>query len=169
MQVISVTFLHVAIKLIGNTDPMLRKACLVAASSLPTETQDWLDKNQRATFNQVIAKINELSSFTDSLEFMQMAIQKDDDPFHWLRWLEHLNGKEVPNQDIWVFSSDGICSSLPFLYQHKDDAEAAFTHAKSKFCNEVLFDDAKESFKTLHAMYKDARMQYMNGMLSLHR
>lgn len=168
MLAISVNILHVAIKLISSAEPVLRKACLVASSSLPTETENWFDKNQRAIFNIVTDKISELSSFADSFEFLQMAVERDDDPFHWLRWLEHLSGREEYARDFCYFTSDGICETLSFINQHKEDAEAAFAHVKSNFCNEVLFDDAKESFKTLHVLYKEARMRYMNGMLSLH-
>nr|XP_021860934.1 uncharacterized protein LOC110799957 isoform X2 [Spinacia oleracea] len=168
MLAISVNILHVAIKLISSAEPVLRKACLVALSSLPTGTENWFDKNQRAIFNIVTDKISELSSFADSFEFLQMAVERDDDPFHWLRWLEHLSGREEYARDFCYFTSDGICETLSFINQHKEDAEAAFAHVKSNFCNEVLFDDAKESFKTLHVLYKEARMRYMNGMLSLH-
>lgn len=168
MLAISLNILHVAIRLIGSSEPVFRKACLVAASSLPTMTANWLDKNQRATFNLVIDKIYELSSFTDSLQFLQMAVEREDDPFHWLRWLEHINGRKVYIQDFCDFTSDGRCNVLSFINQHKYDAEAVFSHIKSNFCNEVLFDEAKESFKTLHALYKEARIGYMNGMLSLH-
>lgn len=166
---VSVNLLHIAIRLISHTEPMFRKACLVAASSLPTETEDWLDKNQRTTFDLVIDKINKLSSFTDSLKFLQMPVQRDEDPFNWLRWLEHANGREVSIMDNLGFTSDEICKILPFIYQHKDDVEGAFVLIKSKFCNEALFDDAKESFRCLHSMYKEARMRYLNGMLSLHQ
>ncbi|KAL2930155.1 Bifunctional lysine-specific demethylase and histidyl-hydroxylase NO66 [Bienertia sinuspersici] len=165
---ISVIILHVAIRLISTTEPMFRKACLVAASSLPAKTEYWLDNNQRTTFGVLVDKINELSSFTDSLKFLQMTVERHGDPLHWLQWLEHLDGQEVYFRDTWKLTSDGISNILSFIYQHKDEAEAAFAHVKSKFCNEVLFDDAKVSFNILHAKYKQARLQYMNGMLSLH-
>ncbi|CAO2842114.1 unnamed protein product [Amaranthus hypochondriacus] len=164
---ISVNILHVAIRLISSTETILRKACLVAASSLPRETEDWLDKNQKTIFDLILYKINELSNFTDSLNFLQMAIQRDEDPFHWVRWLEHLDGGEVIVDNGFI-TFDGIHEMLPFIHQCRDDVEAAFALVKSKFCNDVRFDDVKESYKSLYDMYKDARMQYMNGMLSLH-
>ena len=95
-----------------------------------------------------------------------MAIQKDEDPFHWVRWVEHLDGEVTVDNGFITF--DGIHETLPFIHQCRDDVEAAFALVKSKFCNDVRFDDTKESYKSLYVMYKDARMQYMNGMLSLH-
>ncbi|XP_021750912.1 uncharacterized protein LOC110716587 [Chenopodium quinoa] len=168
MLSISVYILHIAMRLLSSTEPIFRKACLAAASSLPIDTIEWHEKNQRATFKLASDKINELCSFTDSLEYLQKAVERDDDPFHWLRWLELLNGRDVYVQNFCNFNSDRVCNILSFINQHKDDAEAAFAHVKSNFCSEDLFDDAKESFKTLHALYKEARMRYMNGMLSLH-
>jgi len=166
LQAISVSILHVAIHLISDDVLVFRKACLVAASSLPSETKDWLDKNQKIIFNELINKIDELASFKDSLEFLQLAVQRNENPFHWLRWLEHLNWGKGCARDNW--NSDGVGRILTFIYEHKEDAEAVFADVKSKFCSEVLFDDAKEMFTRLYAMYKQARMQYLNGMLSLH-
>jgi len=158
--------LHLAIRLIGDDVLLFRKACLVAASSLPSETKDWLDKNQRTIFNELVKKIDELASFEDSLEFLHLALKRNEDPFHWLRWLEHLNWGRGCARDNW--HSDGNCRILTFIYQQKEDAKAAFANVKSKFCSEVLFDHAKETFIKLYALYKQARTQYLNGMLSLH-
>ncbi|KAK9697165.1 hypothetical protein RND81_08G019300 [Saponaria officinalis] len=159
---IYVNVLHVAIRLISHTEPVFRKACLVAATSLPPETKDWLDDNQRAVFNQVLNKVHELANFTDSVNFVKTAIQQNEDPFQWLRWLEHLNEKGVD------FDSAEISKILLSIDEDKAKAEAAFCRMKSKFCNEALFDNAKSRFKRLHDMYKEGRVQFMNGMLSLH-
>ncbi|GMH13598.1 hypothetical protein Nepgr_015439 [Nepenthes gracilis] len=163
----SVRFLHVAIRLIRNAEPVFRKACLVAADSLTSDPEDWLEHNQRAIFNSLINKIYELSSFTDALETIQIAIQRCEDPFCWMGWLSVLIDKEM-SVHYWKFPSEGIDKLLPLIDQHRDSAEAAFVHVKSKFCREALFDDVKECYKKLHDMYKKTRNQYMNGMLSLH-
>ncbi|GAB4838312.1 hypothetical protein Ancab_027842 [Ancistrocladus abbreviatus] len=163
MNVVSVSFLHVAIRLISGAESIFRRACLVAAKSLPSDTEDWLDKNQRAIFKQLIDKISELAGFTEALHSVQMAIQRNEDPFHWMRWLRVLKGQDKI-EHCW----NGIDKLLSLIHQHKDSAEAAFLHVKSNFCREVVFEDVKLSFKMLYAMYKKVRKQYMNGMLSLH-
>ncbi|KAL9224288.1 hypothetical protein vseg_000341 [Gypsophila vaccaria] len=168
LESIYVNLLHAAIRVTSHTEPVFRKACLVAASSLPQETKDWLDDNQRTIFNQVLSKIHELANFTDSVNFVKKALQQNDDPFQWLRWLEHLNEKDVSGCNSVDFDSAIISRILSSNDEDKAKAEAAFGQLKSKFCNEPLFDDAKEGFKKLHDMYKEGRVQFMNGMLSLH-
>ncbi|GAB2267389.1 hypothetical protein Dimus_002374 [Dionaea muscipula] len=167
MEAICVSFLHVAIGVLGNSNPVYRKACLVAADSLTSDTKNWLDQNQRAIFNQLIGEIYEVSSFMDALKRIQMSIQSGEDPFHWIRWLSLLIDKKMIQHD-WLSHFEGIVNLLPLNDERKDEAEAAFLTIKSKFCREVVFDDVKAHFKMLHGMYKKTRKQYMNGMLSLH-
>ncbi|KAL9254663.1 Ribosomal oxygenase 2-like protein [Drosera capensis] len=166
MDVILISFLHVAIEL-GNSDFVFRKACLVAADHLDTDTKEWLNQNQRATFNQLTHKIYEMSNFTKVLENIRMTLQRSEDPFYRIRWLSVLTHKKL-NEHDWDLPLEGINELLPLIDQHKDEFEAAFMSIKSKFCREVVFEDVERSFKTIHAMYKKTRQQYVNGMLSLH-
>uniref|UniRef100_A0A803MD51 Bifunctional lysine-specific demethylase and histidyl-hydroxylase n=1 Tax=Chenopodium quinoa TaxID=63459 RepID=A0A803MD51_CHEQI len=131
MLSISVNILHVAMRLLSSTEPVFRKACLAAASSLPIDTIEWHEKNQRATFKLVSDKINELCSFTDSLEYLQKAVERDDDPFHWLRWLQHLNGREVHDLDQDGLSRhDNLYDRLIHLHHH---------HCRCRSSGDLLF------------------------------
>ncbi|GAB2224905.1 hypothetical protein Drorol1_Dr00005684 [Drosera rotundifolia] len=167
IHVILISFFHVAIELLGNSDFVFRKACLVAADHLDIDTKEWLNQNQRATFNQLIHKIYEMSNFTKVLENIRMTIQRFEDPFYRIRWLSVLTHEKL-NEHDWDLPLEGINELLPLIDQHKDEFEAAFMNIKSKFCREVVFEDVARSFKMIHAVYKTTRKHYVNGMLSLH-
>ncbi|KAL8158753.1 hypothetical protein V2J09_000290 [Rumex salicifolius] len=162
-----ISLLHIAIKLISNSESSFRKACLVAASSLPSDIGDWLDQNQRYIFDQLINKINQLSSFSDALNYVKASVQSSEDPFHSLRWLHSLDAEELVRCGFDLPLKD-IEKITRLIDQHKPNSEAKFVHAKARFCQEIVFDDVKERFKMMHAMFKKVRRQYMNGMLSLH-
>ncbi|XP_074280682.1 uncharacterized protein LOC141605705 isoform X2 [Silene latifolia] len=168
LQAFYVNILHVAIRLVSCTEPVFRKACLLASNSLPRETKVWLDENQKDVFDQVINKVHGLANFTDSVNFVKMALQQKEDPFHWLRWLEHLNEKDVFDGISFDYESAEIGKLISSIDENKEKAEGVFDHLKSRFCDEVLFNDARDRFKTLHDKYKEGRVQFMNGMLSLH-
>ncbi|XP_059637411.1 uncharacterized protein LOC132279449 [Cornus florida] len=169
LNVMSVNLLHVAIKLIGDYDPTFRKACLVASTSLSSDTEGWLDLNQRTIFSQLISRINTESRFSDTIRSIEMAVQKHEDPLQQIKWLQHLdnNGETIDRQD-WRSPSVGTESFLLLCDQHKDEAEAAFMRVKSKFCSEVVFEDVEQSYRMLLEKYKKTRKQYMSGMLALH-
>ena len=168
-QSIYVNILHVAIRLISQTEPVFRKACFVAANSFPEVTNDWLDENERAVFNQVINQVHELANFKESINLVKMALRKNENPFQsWLGWLEHLNEKDPFDYDMVDSDIGEINKIILCIGEDMDKAKYAFEDLKSKFCNEVVFDDARDRFKGLHDRYKAGRLQFMNGMLSLH-
>lgn len=166
---ISVNLLHVAIGLLGYSDPTFRKACLVAAISLPSETSSWLDLNQSTIFSYLIDNINKKSRFLEVLKSIEVAIQKNEDPFQRIRWLGLLNleGETYERHD-WNFPLMEVDHLFRLCAQHKDKVEAAFMHVKSRFCSEVLFGCVLDSYKMLLEKYRKTRRQYMNGMTSLH-
>lgn len=165
----SVNLLHAMIELIGASDPMLRKACLVAAVSSPFDTDCWLRLNQKSIFNHLINQINAGSKFFEVLGSVEVAIEKNEDPFRRMRWLQLLSPeRETFQEHDWNIPFMGVQNLLPLYAQHKDIAEAAFMQLKSKFCGEVLFENVIDSYKMLLDKYKKARKQYMNGMLLLH-
>uniref|UniRef100_A0A5B7C259 Bifunctional lysine-specific demethylase and histidyl-hydroxylase n=1 Tax=Davidia involucrata TaxID=16924 RepID=A0A5B7C259_DAVIN len=169
LNVMSVNLLHVAIKLIGDSDPTFRKACLVSSISLLSDTGGWFDLNQRTIFSHLVNRINTESRFLDALRSVEVAVQKNEDPLQQIRWLQHLNKEgEIPDVHNWNISSMGTESSFLMFDQHKDKAEAVFVQVKSNFCSEVVFEDVEQSYKILLEKYKKARKQYMSGMLSLH-
>lgn len=167
LNITSVNLLHVAIKLIGDNDPTFRKACLVGQISLSTVTEGWLSMNQRMIFNYLMNRINNESMFSDSIELLETAVQKHEDFFQQLRWLQHLTMERDSSHRSCISSTD-TRTILHFCIQHKDTVEDAFLRVKSKFCAEVLFEDVEPNYKMLLERYKTVRKQYTKGMLSLH-
>ncbi|KAJ6857594.1 hypothetical protein NC651_039114 [Populus alba x Populus x berolinensis] len=169
LDLMSVTLLHLMIELIGASDSTLRKASLVGALVLPLEIDDWLYLNQKTTFNHIIDQINKASMFLEVFRSVEVAIGKNEDPFHRMRWLRLLYQEtETIQEHDWNVPLGEFQNLFPSCAQHKDMTEAAFKQVKSKFCDEVIFEDVIDSYKLLLEKYKKARKQYMNGMLSLH-
>ncbi|XP_038878779.1 uncharacterized protein LOC120070934 isoform X3 [Benincasa hispida] len=98
----SLELLHFAIWLISVSDHNFRKACLVAASSLASDTNNRLDLNQKATFSRLIDKISRESKFLEVVAGIKISIEKDEDPFHRMRWIRLLNvdGKESVKEGL---------------------------------------------------------------------
>lgn len=169
LSTMSINLLHVTIGLIGDSDPNFRKACLVAAIPVLSNTDRWVYLNQKVIFSNVIDTINSTSRILEAVRTVEMAIQKDEDPFQRLRWLKFLDWEtETTGGHDWILPFTKSGNILTIYSQHKDMAEAAFMQVKNKFCNEILYEGAIESYKRLLERYKRVRKQYMNGMLSLH-
>lgn len=139
---------------------------MTAAVSLPPGVYDRLVQTQRNTFFYLIDKIHTESSFLEVLSNIEVAIQKNEDPFQQIRWL-------------WVLeteTSSGYNTNESFMFEdvfslcarHKDRLEAAFLNVKSRFCSEVVFEDVVTSHRMLLQKYRKTRRQYINGMVSLH-
>lgn len=159
--------LHVAIGIISTSDPSFRKACLTAAVSLPSDVYNKLIQNQRKTFFDLIDKIRNECKFSEVLSNVEVAIQKNKDPFEQIRWLWVLSMENEANNGYTdkSFIIEDLCS---LCAKHKDKLESAFLKVKSRFCSEVVFDDIVTSNRILLQKYKKTRRQYINGMLSLH-
>lgn len=159
--------LHVAIGIISTSDPSFRKACLTAAVSLPADVYNKLIQNQRKTFFDLIDKIRNECKFSEVLSNVEVAIQKNKDPFEQIRWLWVLSMENEANNGYTdrSFIIEDLCS---LCAKHKDKLEAAFLKVKSRFCSEVVFDDIVTSNRILLQKYKKTRRQYINGMISLH-
>ena len=170
LSVMSVNLLHIAIRLIGDSDPTFRKACLVAAITLPSDSKCWLDSNQRTIFSYIIDKICSESGFLEALRVVEVAIQRNEDPFQRLRWLHLLNweAEMIEEHGGDFLPSVGFENLSSLFNQHRGKTEVAFMHVKSKFCCEVAFEDVLDSYGLVLQKYKKTRKQYMNGMLSLH-
>lgn len=169
LNVMSVNLLHIAIRLIGDSDPTFRKACLVAAISLPSNSKCWLDSNQRTIFSHITDKICSESGMLEALGVVEVAIHRNEDPFQRLRWLHLLNwDAEMIEEHGGDFLLVGFEKLSSLFNQHRGKAEVAFMHMKSKFCCEVEFEDVIDSYRMVLEKYRKTRKQYMNGMLSLH-
>ena len=164
-----VTLLHVAIGLIGDSDPTFRKACLVAGISSSLYSNDWLDLNNETIFCRLVDKINTESRFSEALSYVEAALQKNEEPFQRLRWLRilYLGGKTCERHD-WNIPFSGIMNLFPLLAQDKCEVECAFMQIKSRFCCEILLQDVKQSYKMLLEKYRKVRKEYTNGMISMH-
>ncbi|KAG8367729.1 hypothetical protein BUALT_Bualt16G0103200 [Buddleja alternifolia] len=158
---ISVKLLHIAIKLIANLDPKLRKACLVGAILSSSDSKHSLHDNQIIFFKHLINMIRSQSNFSDT-EHLEEAIQKNEDPLECLRWMKYFAVEGEIEK-----SADGRYA-FDLLVEHRDRAEAVFMPVKSKFCDEVVFWDVEPCFKVLLEKYREVRKQYTSGMLSLH-
>lgn len=162
--------LHIAIKLIGNLDPVFRKACLVGAVTSPSDTRDWLHKNQKKTFSYLISKISSVSKFSYAVSHLKAALKKNEDPLEHIRWMKYLSVDEEDTEQLQrrSISSENTRYLFDLLIQHMGIAETAFTQVKSSFSNEVKFVDVEKNYTLLLEKYRKVRKQYTNGMLSLH-
>ncbi|MBA0775623.1 hypothetical protein Gotri_010742 [Gossypium trilobum] len=173
LNVMSTRLLHIVIGLIGNSDPAFRKACLVAAASSQSNTNSWLDQCQRTIFSYLINKISRELRFQEALKSVEAGIERNEDPFQQIKWLGYLNQEresvEGHDWDLdWYVGSTEIKDIFAVYVEYKEMAERVFMDVKSKFCNEVSYDDVTANYKILHEKYEEVRKQYMNGMLSLH-
>ncbi|KAH1116955.1 hypothetical protein GLYMA_17G056500v4 [Glycine max] len=168
LHLVSVNLLHFAIGIIGNFDPSFRKACLTAAVSLPPVVYNILFQGQRNTFFYLIDKIRSESRFMEVLSSIEVAIQKNEDPFQQIRWLWVLCMEKETSSESNTNKSFMIEDLLSLCAQHKDKLEAAFLNVKSRFCTEVVFEEVVTSHRMLLQKYRNTRRQYINGMVSLH-
>ncbi|CAI8611071.1 unnamed protein product [Vicia faba] len=167
LVLISVNLLHVAIGIISTSDPSFRKAYLSAADSLPSDVYNRLTENQRKNFLDLIDKIRNECKFSEVLSNIEVAIQKNKDPFDQIQWLWVLSMEKEANNG-YMDRSFIIEDLRSLCAKHKDKLEAAFLKVKSRFCSEVVFDDIVTSHRMLLQKYKKTRRQYVNGMISLH-
>ncbi|KAM0896156.1 hypothetical protein ACQ4PT_023369 [Festuca glaucescens] len=171
--------LHVAIRLLSDKDPTLRKACMVAAklpsfsNSCPTSHSKSLRNRHMSTFIEILNKINNTCILKEALSWIELAVKgKTDEPVQWMSWLRHL-----PRQQHGDTAARRIdfCDVLgPFeellnvFSSDPEQASADFTNFKSRFCRCAAYDDACKSFNMLLHMYRTTRTQYTKGMLGLH-
>ncbi|KAJ9550851.1 hypothetical protein OSB04_014896 [Centaurea solstitialis] len=154
---VALHLMHIAIKLIGEVDPMFRKACLVGSISFPSVTEGWLQTHQQSTFNHLLKRINANSNFSDVVSTIKATIGKHEDLFEKLRWLRHLDPQ----------TSSMEMENLFYLLVHeKDKVEAAFMEVKSEFCNGVVFEDVIPHYSVILEKYRRTRKQYINGIES---
>ncbi|CAD6259212.1 unnamed protein product [Miscanthus lutarioriparius] len=80
-------------KLLSDSDPIFRKACMVAAkfgpsSSCTTTHLKAFRSNQRSTFDEILRKIDQNCSIKEALKRITLAVkERDDEAFQWMSWL----------------------------------------------------------------------------------
>jgi bifunctional lysine-specific demethylase and histidyl-hydroxylase MINA len=167
--------LHVAIRLLSNTDPTFRKACMVAANIPSPDTGavphlEAVRSSQRTIFDQIIGKIDKTCSSMEALRCIELSVKgRDDEAFQWMSWLRHLPQDEDANGRV------DFCNILKALEElvewfssNPEQFLADFTGFKSRFCRWVVYEEACKSFELLLQMYRTSRNQYVRGMLGLH-
>ncbi|KAH7544741.1 hypothetical protein FEM48_Zijuj01G0018400 [Ziziphus jujuba var. spinosa] len=165
---ISVDLLHVTIGLIADSDHTFRKASLAGAVSWHSYSNNRLEI-QKTIFCDLLRKINTEPRFSEVVKSVEVAIQKNEDPFQRIKWLQFLNQKaETVERQDWNMPFMGPEYFSTLCGQDRDKGEAAFSLVKSRFCCEVKFDDVIGSYRMLLERYKKVRKQYTNGMISLH-
>lgn len=165
--ILCLSLLHVAIGIISNFDPSFRKACLTAVVSLPPVVYNGLFQGQRNTFFYLIDKIRTESRFMEVLSSIEVAIQKNEDPFQQIRRLWVLCMEKETSSEYNTNKSFMIEDLLSLCAQHKDKFEAAFLNVKSRFCSEVVFE-VVTSNRMLLQKCRNTRKQYINRMFLLH-
>ncbi|GFP96906.1 bifunctional lysine-specific demethylase and histidyl-hydroxylase no66 [Phtheirospermum japonicum] len=165
----SLMLLHIAIELIGPHDLRFRKACLVGAMPLSSETRDWLCENQKTTCGYLISTVISECKFSDTFEHLKAALEINVDPLEHLRWIKCLEEEEeIDRSESLRISWPDVRDVFDVLSRNMDIAEAAFVQVKSRFCREVEFEDVKRYYQVLLEKYRKVRKQYANGMLALH-
>ena len=76
---VAVKLMHIAVKLIGDVDPIFRKACLVGAISFPSGTEGWIKTHQLSTFSHLLSRVSSDSNFNDVISNVKIAISKNED------------------------------------------------------------------------------------------
>ena len=167
-----VILLHVSIRQIANSNPIFRKACMIAAFSLAcnTEGANSLLMKQKATFCYILDKINVSSNFMEAFKIVETAVQERDiDSLQWMRWLQHLPQEGNESEKINFSYLLGVFEDMVASYNgHSKEAMLEFDCMKFNFCKDVVFEDACAMYILLLENYRRTRRQYMQGMLSLH-
>ncbi|KAK4756159.1 hypothetical protein SAY87_006286 [Trapa incisa] len=168
LDFMSIKLLHVTIGLLGDSDKIFRKACLVGSLSWSSHLSDWLEQNQRTTFSQLVEKIDK-SKFTEVLKALDMVVQQNDDLFQRLAWIRVFYPEEGTfgglNERKFDVTAEDI---LALCYKDREKSETAFTDLKSRFCKEIEFQQGISGYSLVLEKYKKVRKQYLNGMLSMH-
>ncbi|XP_020164621.1 uncharacterized protein [Aegilops tauschii subsp. strangulata] len=165
--------LHVAIRLLSDNDPTLRKACMVAAKLPSSETShpSSLQNSQRSTFAEILNRIGRSNNLKEALRLIELAVkERNEEPFQWMSWLRHL-----PQQQHDGCRRIDFCDVLGPLEElldmfssDRERASADFADFKSRFCSRAVYDDACREFEALLVLYRTARTRYAKGMLALH-
>ncbi|EMS53310.1 putative protein phosphatase 2C 45 [Triticum urartu] len=163
--------LHVAIRLLSDKDPTLRKTCMVAAK-LPSSIKS-VRSSHRSIFDEILDNIDRNCGFEDALRSVELAVkERNDEPFQWMCWLRHLPQQQ---QQHGRSSRIDFCDVLGPLEElldmfssDRERASADFADFKSRFCRRAMYDDACSEFEALLVLYRAGRTRYTKGMLALH-
>ncbi|SPT20340.1 unnamed protein product [Triticum aestivum] len=159
--------LHVAIRLLSNSDPGLRKACM-AAAKLPSSSNS-LRSSHRSTFAEILHNINRNCGFEDALRSIELAVkERNDEPFQWMSWLRHLPQQHGRSRIDFCDVLGPLEELLDMFSSDRERASADFADFKSRFCRRAVYDDACREFEALLRLYRTSRTRYAKGMLALH-
>lgn len=188
---LAVQLLHIAIRNLGDSCSLLRKACTVATpyscyiSSKEWEAQFGLDANSdtvscqknpkalscKEVFSNLIGIVARRCRFADAYRIVEASLNSlADDSLQWMKWLRHLSSEETNSSGQQSCDDPYKLLREIFKADQSDvlEYESAFLRVKSKFCLEVKFEEAQSGFAFLLRKYRRARKQFINGMLALH-
>uniref|UniRef100_A0ACD5UUN4 Uncharacterized protein n=1 Tax=Avena sativa TaxID=4498 RepID=A0ACD5UUN4_AVESA len=142
--------LHVAIRLLSDSDPALRKVCMVAAK-LPSSSNSHLNplrSSQRSTFAEILSKIEKSCSFDEVLKSIKLAVdEKNDELFQWMSWLRHLPHQQ--QHGATEACRIDFCDVLGHFEEllnvfgsDRERARADYADFRSGFCRSVVYGDA---------------------------
>ncbi|KAH9304706.1 hypothetical protein KI387_009110, partial [Taxus chinensis] len=189
---LAVQMLHIAIGNLGGSCNLLRKACMVAAPfwHYRNSNNDWevefgSDKNSdtispgcpekdfssEEVFSSLIGIVRRRCNFADAYRIIEVNVtQLGCDSFPWMKWLRHLSPGDSTSSSQYGWNDPSEC--LKEIFQPGQlqvfHYERVFLQVKSRFSNEVKFDEAFKGFQFLLDKYRHARKQFINGMLALH-
>eukprot|EP01018_Ginkgo_biloba_P006697 Gb_18189 [translate_table: standard] len=120
-------------------------------------------------FAMLMGIVTRSCSFADAYRVVQVTISSlDCNSWGWMRWLRHLSSEHTNSpcslNDAFMLFREMFQPDKPNVVEY----ERVFFQVKSKFYNEVKFEEAQKHFKRLLKKYRDARKQFINGMLGLH-
>lgn len=135
------TLLHVAIRSIGSSSQLFRKACILSNTQNPSN-------NAEDMFRFMLNEVRESADCHRAVACYQDV---------GLDWLRHLPGGHHFNADLDVVleSSSAVLGS-------------AFQNIRDRFCQEASFLDSIAAQEALLCKFRSSRHKVMNGLLALH-
>ncbi|KAE8793099.1 JmjC domain-containing protein [Hordeum vulgare] len=159
--------LHVAIRLLSDDEPTLRKACM-ATAKLPSLSNS-LRSSHRSIFADILDKIGSNNNLKDALRSIELAVKaRNDEPFQWMSWLRHLPQQHGRRRIDFSDVLGRLEELIDMFSSDRERASSDFADFRSSFCGCAVYDDARREFEALLVMYRTARTRYAKGMLALH-
>lgn len=137
--------LHVAIRKVGSSSHLFRKACILRHSCTK---QSSVDVDAGRLFCLMLTELRESADFHSAVEGYKKGVA-------WLDWLRHL--------PVGHFNPD-CC----VLEASNEVLEGTFHNILHRFCLEASFLESVEVQDALLCNFRNSRQKVMNGLLALH-
>lgn len=148
MHEICEILLHVAIRNVGNSCHLLRKACMLRSSQM--------DADAECLFHVMLKEVGVSADFQSAIQaFQKVGVT-------WLDWVRHLS---VGHFDINELGWDCDMLSKSDIVTQLEDA---FLKMRGTFILEASFIESVKVRAVLLNKYRKSRQKLMNGLLALH-